>query len=312
MTIGIAACGPDAGQAVFDALVAAQAVATGSIGGFAVFAAITRDGRLLRAQVQRGGASMLFVDGERCGAPPPADVAGAPLAAVISSGPDRPFPLDPWLAADPKVGLVTGHRVPLETGPDGVAYNTRALDLMAAGAPPQEAVDAATGAVPDADVGLIAVDWHGRLGIANSARVARRPDLGVAQAELPNGARVGVLHNAIRPVGTLAPLVADVALEAMGARPRAKGTLRARAGTLVEAGPADALEVDDRGLVTRIWSANARAVRETYVGGVIGLGAEVRRGREVIGRTLSEPNVMTENGRTALLNGGAECEIVYG
>lgn len=202
--------------------------------------------------------------------------------------------------------------MPLETGPDGVAYNTRALDLMAAGASPQEAVDAATGAVPDADVGLIAIDWHGRLGIANSARVARRPDLGVAQAELPNGARVGVLHNAIRPVGTLAPLVADIALEAMGARPRAKGTLRARVGTTLDVGAADAVEVDDAGMVTRIWSSNVRAVHETYVGGVIGLGAEVRRGGEVIGRTLSEPNVVTENGRTVLLNGAAECEIAYG
>ena len=312
MTIGIAACGPNAGRAVHDALMAAQSVASGSIGGFAVFAAISENGELLRAHTQRGGAAMLFLDGERCGALPPPDIAAAPLAAVISSGPDRPAPLEPWLAADPRVGLVTGHRVPLELGPDGKAYNLAALERMALGFEPQEAVDAVTGADPEGDVGLIAVDRLGHIGLSNSQRVARRPDLGWAQSSLQNGARVAVLHNAIRPLSTLAPLVADVALEVMGARPLPKGSLRARVGTTVAIDATDAVDVDGSGTVIRILTSNERTAVGRYVGGVIALGAEVRRDGEIIGHTLSEPNVLTDEGCVTLLNGSEECLILFG
>jgi hypothetical protein len=64
MTIGIAAWGPDAGHAVFEALKVAEKVGRGSIGGFAVFVAITSDGRVIRAETQRGGTATLFLQGE--------------------------------------------------------------------------------------------------------------------------------------------------------------------------------------------------------------------------------------------------------
>ena len=44
MTIGIGACGPHAGRAVFDALAAAEKVGTGAIGGFVTYAAIGEGG----------------------------------------------------------------------------------------------------------------------------------------------------------------------------------------------------------------------------------------------------------------------------
>src|ERR1700686_2557427 len=117
MTIGIAARGPNAGLAVYRSLRAAERVGTGSIGGFATFAAITADGKLLRHETQRGGTSTLFIEGESTGTEPPPEVAAATSAAVISSGPDRPEP-EKLLSADPLAGLVTGHRMPITIGVD--------------------------------------------------------------------------------------------------------------------------------------------------------------------------------------------------
>ena len=83
MTIGIGAAGPNAGLAVFRALAAAEAVGHGAIGGFAVFAVLTADGRVIRAETQRGGSATLFTDGETTGGPPPPEVASARFAAVV-------------------------------------------------------------------------------------------------------------------------------------------------------------------------------------------------------------------------------------
>ena len=110
MTIGIAARGPNAGLAIYRSLRAAERVGSGSIGGFATFAVITADGKLLRYETQRGGTSTLFIEGEITGTDPPPEVAAATRAAVISSGPDRPAP-ESFLCADPLAGLVTGHRI---------------------------------------------------------------------------------------------------------------------------------------------------------------------------------------------------------
>jgi hypothetical protein len=60
VTIGIAVRAPNAGQAAFEALRTVERVARGAIGGFVSFVAITADGRLLRAETQRGGTSTLF------------------------------------------------------------------------------------------------------------------------------------------------------------------------------------------------------------------------------------------------------------
>ena len=116
MTIGIGAIGPNAGLAVFKGLQAAERVGTGSIGGFAVFAAISEDGPLFMSETQRGGTATLFTAGETSGVLPPSEIAAAPYAAVMSSGPDRPAPLSQFLAADPAIGLVTGHRLPNARG----------------------------------------------------------------------------------------------------------------------------------------------------------------------------------------------------
>ncbi|MFP4126312.1 MAG: DUF6963 family protein, partial [Alphaproteobacteria bacterium] len=119
MTIGIAATGAGAGLAVFAALRAVERVGRGAIGGFASFVAISEAGELVQAETQRGGTATLFVDGEATGVAPPAAVAQARFAAVMSSGPDRPPPLARFTPGDAAVGLVSGHRLPNMPGVDG-------------------------------------------------------------------------------------------------------------------------------------------------------------------------------------------------
>ena len=81
MTIGVAAAGAQAGAAVFDAVLGAELLGRGAIGGFVVFAVLDEQGRLQYRTTQRGGVTALDL---------PASWRDARVAAVISSGPDRP------------------------------------------------------------------------------------------------------------------------------------------------------------------------------------------------------------------------------
>ena len=204
MTIGIGAAGPNAGLAVFRALAAAEAVGHGAIGGFAVFAVLTADGRVIRAETQRGGSATLFTDGETTGGPPPPEVASARFAALMSSGPDRPAPLSQFLAAS-EAGLVTGHRLPNMPGSDGRPVNEAVLSAMAEGLSAEQSLQRVLNADPDADAGMIALGPSRGIAALNSSLVAARPDLGTA-TRASKEAAVCVLHNAIRPAADLAPL----------------------------------------------------------------------------------------------------------
>ena len=178
MTIGVAAAGAQAGAAVFDAVLGAELLGRGAIGGFVVFAVLDEQGRLQYRTTQRGGVTALDL---------PASWRDARVAAVISSGPDRPEPLTQFLAGADGLGLITGHRLPNQPGADGRPLNRMALDLMAEGAPPQQAVDAVLAAHPEWDAGLIALHAQDGLGLGNSARAARRDDLGAFQRQGQQG-----------------------------------------------------------------------------------------------------------------------------
>ena len=157
----VAAAGAQAGAAVFDAVLGAELLGRGAIGGFVVFAVLDEQGRLQYRTTQRGGVTALDL---------PASWRDARVAAVISSGPDRPEPLTQFLAGADGLGLVTGHRLPNQPGADGRPLNRMALDLMAEGAPPQQAIDAVLAAHPEWDAGLIALHAQDGLGLGNNAR----------------------------------------------------------------------------------------------------------------------------------------------
>lgn len=311
MTIGIGAYGPNAGRAVYEALCTAEAVGRGAIGGFASFAAIGGDGRLYRAATQRGGSRTLFTEGESTGVPPPAAIATALAAVVISSGPDRPEPLEQFVAGDAMAGLVTGHRLPNGPAASGQPLNVEVLDALRSAHSARVAVDAVIEANLEADVGLIAVDLKGGVHARNSARVARRPDLGEAKLEdAATGAAVAVLHNAIRPRSGLAALVAAVALEVMKGEPEPVCWITIVAGIPVRLGSENAVCCDTDLVAREVRTTDPLMVAGRRVGAAIYLASRVYGADGgLIGLTTFEPIVTVEDGIVRTMSGQTTVRI---
>jgi len=309
VTIGIGAAGPNAGLAVFRALAAAEAVGTGAVGGFAVFAALTADGRLHRAETQRGGSATLFTEGETTGIAPPPEIAAAPFAALMSSGPDRPAPLAQFLAASDS-GLVTGHRLPNTPGPDDRPVNEAVLAAMAGGRRAEQALALVLDRDPDIDAGMIALGPGRGLAALNSRRVAARPDLGGA-TRVAGDCAVAVLHNAIHPAAELAPLVAAVALEILAPPHVIAGHAVLRSGTPLALADAHRVTLDPDGIATLVETTDARILSGRHVCAAIYLGASVVQGGIILGQTVMEPNVLVENGRILRLSGQQEIRIPF-
>lgn len=153
---------------------------------------------------QRGGLEAI-----RAGAEQLVQTAQATVAAVITSGPDRPEPLSQFLAAG-RAGLVTGHRLPNLATVEGPSAGRAALALLAQGLSADEAVARVLRSNPDIDAGLIAVTPTD-LGLANSAHVEGRDDLGRALIMAEDRRYgFGLLHNSIAPAEGLAQAVAAV------------------------------------------------------------------------------------------------------
>ena len=108
MTIGVAASGERAAWAVRDAVLGAELLGRGAIGGFAVLAVVDAGGALHYRETQRGGITALDL---------PPDWQSARLAAAISSGPDRPEPLVQFLPARPAWGWSPAIACPTSRAP---------------------------------------------------------------------------------------------------------------------------------------------------------------------------------------------------
>lgn len=244
MTIGIATRGPRAGLAAWRALLAAELLGRGEIGGFCVFAWRGRDGCLHHATTQRGGTSGLVL---------PDGWAEAGHAALISSGPDRAEPLTQFLPGDPALGFVTGHRLPASPLPDGRPVNLAALEAM--GQLTQAGLEALLAQGPAMDAGLICLPWQGPVLAANAPRVEGRDDTG--RHVWQNGA---ILHNSIFTAqlhgDALAETLGAIAAETMGQGPAplALATLP----DILPVTPAahEAVEIDATGSVLALYSAD--------------------------------------------------------
>ena len=312
MTMGIAAAGPHAGLAVFKALHAAEKIGWGSIGGIASFAVITEDNQLLRYQTQRGGSSTLFIDGDRTGVEPPSEVLNAPLAALMSSGPDRPEPLSQFVPGTATAGLVTGHRLPNTPGRNGNILNLDVLQHLQQGKSPQQAVDSVLADNPQADAGLIALNRQGQIYARNSERVQQRPDLGWARREhAPTGAVVEILHNAIYPHASLAAVVADIALETMVPTFHPDRWLSVDAGIPVQLGTHGMVQVDTELRALSIVTSDATLLQGSSNGAAIYIGSEVLQGKRRLGVTVTEPYVVLEQGRIISLSGQPSLRIGF-
>lgn len=311
MTIGIGAMGPNAGLAVFRTLQMAERIGEGAIGGYAVFAAIDRLGNVHRAETQRGGTATLFTRGEKTGVVPPDIIATAPFAAVMSSGPDRPAPLSQFLPGDGQVGLVTGHRLPNGAGLDGRRLNDAVLAAMREGSSATAALRLVLEANPQSDAGMIALGPGRGIDLMNSARVAERPDLGTARLTRPDGSAIAILHNAIWPAATLAPLLAETGLECMVRSQAAAGTVDVPADIPVVAAGRDRLIVNREGIAEQVETTDARIVTGRHNCAAIYIGAQVICGDQLLGVTAEEPNVIVEDGRIVSLSGQHHFSISY-
>ena len=297
MTIGIAAFGSNAGLAVFRALRAVEAVGSGCIGGFASFAAITADGDLVRATTQRGGTSTLFVVDERTGADPPPGAAAAPIAALMSSGPDRPEPLAQFVAGDARAGLVTGHRFAHAQGANGVAFNQDVLARMMQGVEVVTAVDDVIAENTHSDVGLIGIDVNGQVHARNTVRVAGRFDAGAAErSRQASRAAVSILHNAIHPVAGIADMAADVAMETMQPTGSPEFWIEANAGTPVVLGDCNAVRVTHDLRVTEVTTTDASLLSGRRDGAPIYIGSHVWQDGRRLGYTVFEPYIVLVDG----------------
>lgn len=310
MTIGIGAFGPNAGLAVFRALRAAEKVGTGAIGGFATFAAITADGRAIFAVTQRGGAATAFTEGETTGVDPWPKFGSARVAAVISSGPDRPGDLTKFIPVDPAVGLVTGHRIPPTTGKNGLPMNSDALARMQSGIAAADAATVVIGENPEADCGLICVDLAGRIGFANTIRVLRRPDVATALRS-DTGASVAVLHNAIRPHQAIADLAAAIAIETMTANQAPRGYVTIAAGTPIGMGDENAVYCDSMGRALRVTTTDPSVGIRGELGAAIYLASAVYLDTTLAGHTTFEPITTIQDGRLVAFSGKDELRISF-
>lgn len=309
MTIGIAAAGPRAGLGVFDALRAVERVGRGHIGGFAVLAVLTADGRLLRRETQRGGTVALLEGADSL----PAEIAEAPRAALMSSGPDRPAPLAAFLPGEAGVGLVTGHRFPNAPAASGRPLNEEVLELLRQGADARRAVEQVMADNPLADAGVIAIDPAGGLHGANSDRVQSRPDLGSARRACGRrGIVIEVLHNAIFPRAPLAALAAEIAFDRMDLSGEPTQRLKLRSGTPIAAGEREAVVLDEEGRVLRIVTADPRILRGRWNCASPYLGAQVVAGDRLLGHTIEEANVVVQDGKIRSVEGRCERDVQYG
>ncbi|NHC60063.1 DUF6963 family protein [Paenalcaligenes suwonensis] len=200
MTIGIAVTGKHAVVHALRVLRCTEILGSGAIGGFAVLAVMAEDGTVHYSQTQDGGSHALDVD--------PAWLQ-CERAALISSGPHRPEPLQQFLPSLPGVALMTGHRLPNRPTPQGLPVNQLALQALQRSRSAEQAVQDTVTAYPEYDAGLMAVTVDGQIAYANTARVTRRPDVHHGEQQHPDR-HVAVMLNSIYFAPHLAPHIATL------------------------------------------------------------------------------------------------------
>jgi len=286
MTIGIAASGANAGESVRAGVLAAELLGRGAIGGFAVFAAMLHDGRVCHCVTQNGGVGKLAI---------PDEWLQATRAAAISSGPDRPEPLQQFLPGFDGIGLVTGHRLPNRAGIDGEPLNRAVLRRLANGEMPQHAVDAVLHANAQSDAGLIAIDAQGYIGWGNSQRVAARADLG-SFARSAGDRNLAILHNSIYFMRDMAEAVGSLAWRALSGEAGTYQLLSMPQAVALRQAQNDRIQLDSEGQIALIETAAAPVSDISGRFTAAYLGAPVWQAGRLIGHTISELIGLVEDG----------------
>jgi hypothetical protein len=299
VTIGIAVSGPQAGLAAFQALRAVEAVGRGAIGGFVSLVVIDANGDLAFEGVQRGGGAALFEGGSV-----PPRIAEARLAALMSSGPDRPEPVSQFTPGDPQAGLLAGHRLPNMPCVAGRPPNLIALDLLRSGASPQEAVAETLALDPAADAGLIVMDIAGNIALGNSAAVSERDDIGEAlEEDAGSELRIGVLHNSMFPHRAIAALAVSAAIDAVAPLDRIDGEA-SLIGVPLRPGHGRHLVLDGTGKPQAVVAAEKACFDTCWEGSAVRRGDPVRMDSIVIGHVTREVYCIARDGHIVGGRGG--------
>ena len=303
MTIGIVAFGPNAAAGILAGLHTVETNGRGAIGGFVSLAALTKDGRLLRASIQDGGSQKLF------GTDMPTEIAQARLVGLISSGPNRPEPLSEFIAAEPGVGIVTGHRMPQTRVDHGIALNAKVLAAMKMGAHPQVAVDQVIALHPETDAGFLACSTDGCLGSGSTQSVLARGDQAVGMLESTSvAARVASIHNAIAPSNLISSLTNQVALDAMLRPDTPVGWVKVVSGIALEQGAQAQIHIGSDGNAERIFVPKGHFLTGNWS---VGLGDKVAvmASGQRIGWLGYEPFMTVKDGQVRDIDGHPEISI---
>lgn len=302
MTIGIAAIGPNAGHAILEALRAVEKIGSGAIGGFVSFVAIDAEDRLVRAETQTGGA------GDPAFREASAPFRAARIAALMSSGPNRPSPLSQFTPGDPGVALLTGHRLPNTVTPKGSALNIEVLERLRHGEPVARALADVLYVYPEIDAGLIAITVAGDVAMADTRYVARFFDAGSAllTSEFDPGIKVAVMHNAIQPWRGLALVAAQTALNVMDPPDRFDETIMLRKGMAIRQGERNSI-VEAGGQIS-IAVENRSFLRGRHD---LGLGprAAIDRNGKQVGVAVYEPYLTVDNGMLMTIDGASTFDL---
>jgi hypothetical protein len=303
VTVGIGIAGPGAGGAALAALEMVERVGRGMIGGFVSFAALDAKGRVQRAETQRGGARALFPSGM------PALLAEAPVAVLMSSGPDRAPPLSQFTPAEEGVGCISGHRLPNMPGAPGAEpMNVMALRHLRTTGDPTSALATTLAAYPDADAGLIAVTASGAVAAANSQRVAARSDAGELLTELA-GLRIAILHNSIFPHNGLAEIAAGAAVDAVAPGDAHDFEITLEAGLSLSCEPPVRVEIDTADRVIALRGLPEGWQADVWQGAAAMQGAPVYRAGQQVGTLVSEAYCVARNGRLESCDGTASVRL---
>jgi hypothetical protein len=288
MTIGIGIAGSGAGLAAIRALGAIEAVSRGMVRGF-VSLAVLADGEVLRAETQRGGSAALFGDD------PPERIARAPVAVLMSSGPDRTEPLSQFTPARADVAFITGHRLPNMPGADGRPLNASLLERIARGQPAEAALAQIIEENPQADAGLIVVAPDGTVAIGNTALAARRSDGGMLHSR-EAGLNIAILHNAIFPVRGLAEIAAGAAIDAVAPADAHDLTLWLKAGLRLRLAEEASVELGEDGVITGIAVTNPGWLGAHWQGAAALRGTPVHRNGQELGTLVTEAYCVADGG----------------
>ena len=232
------------------------------------------------------------------------------MAGFIASGPNRPEPLSDFLVASADTGLLTGHRLPNFPGIDGKPMNQSVLDMMSNGIAVQDAVNTILERNPSADCGLIAIDKKANGHCGNSIGMAR-PDAGMTTATRGNSS-VWVLHNAVEPGLSLAPLLAEITLDSMSPDYAPTGSITLHAGCEVQPGNHTQLQIDADNRVRTIKLSQYPVNESLAVPINIGYRPPALRDDRLAGCLLYEPFLLATSGRLISIDGQNELAIPIG